>query len=465
MARSSILTPRARHRRWTLRSLATAVAAALIALSGSAALAQEGPFDHLQLELVAEGLTSPVNLVSPPGDDRLFVVDQVGLIHIIDADGNLLPEPFLDARPHLMTFRPGFDERGLLSIAFHPNYERNGRFFVYYNAPLRAGSLAALNNTMTISEFRVSATDPNRADPFSQRRVLEIDDPAFNHNGGQLAFGPDGYLYIAIGDGGQSNDQGPFHPPMGNGQDITTLLGAILRIDVNDDDGRGYAVPADNPFVGGVELANDAEAGIVWSGLASGQGARDEIYVWGLRNPFRFSFDTETGDLWIGDVGQGMYEEHTRVTAPGNLGWRIREAESCFNREVAREPLDECADVGPRGEPLVPPTFFYEHAGGFPETGLGISTTGGFVYRGSAIPGLVGAYVFGDWSNSFQAASGKLFVATEGADGWEIVLDRAMELFVLALGQDGAGELYLLTTENSAPTGETGRVWRIVAGE
>src|SRR5690606_7135450 len=265
--------------RWLpFRTTATAVAALLLVL-GSSALAQEGPFDHLELELVAEGLTSPVNLISPPDDDRRFVVDQIGLIHILDEDGNVLPEPFLDARPHMVAFRPGFDERGLLSVAFHPNYERNGRFFVYYNAPLRPGSLAALNNTMTIAEFRVSSDDPSRADPFSQRKILEIDDPAFNHNGGQIAFGHDGYLYIGIGDGGASNDQGPFHPPMGNGQDITTLLGAVLRIDVNDDDGRGYAVPADNPFVGGVELVNDNDAGINWSGLASGRGAQDEIYV------------------------------------------------------------------------------------------------------------------------------------------------------------------------------------------
>lgn len=465
MARFSIPTTGARQRPWSLRFLATALAAASIFGGSTAVLAQEGPFDHLQLELVAEGFTSPVNLISPPGDDRIFVVDQIGLVHILDAEGNVLPEPFLDVRSRMATFRAGFDERGLLSIAFHPNYDRNGRFFVYYNAPLRAGSLAALNNTMTISEFRVSRTDLNRADPLSERKVLEIDDPAFNHNGGQIAFGPDGYLYIGIGDGGASNDQGPFHPPMGNGQDITTLLGAVLRIDVNDDDGRGYAVPADNPFVGGVELANNNDLGIVWSGLASGNGARDEIYVWGVRNPFRFSFDTETGDLWIGDVGQGMFEEHNRVTGPGNLGWRIREGNSCFNREVSAEPLAECADVGPRGEPLVTPTIVYEHASGHPGTGLGISTTGGYVYRGSAIPELVGAYVFGDWSNSFAAPTGKLFVATEQGGNWEMVLDRALDLYVLALGQDSAGELYLLTTQNSAPQGETGRVWRIVSGQ
>lgn len=443
-----------------------AAAGAALALSvASIGFAQDGPFDHLELELVADGFTSPVDLRQAPGDSsRLFVVDQIGVIHVVEADGNVLPEPFLDVRPLMATPRPGFDERGLLGLAFHPNYERNGRLFVFYNAPLRPGALPAFNNTTHISEFRVSSTDPNRVDPLSERVVLAIDDPAFNHNGGQIAFGHDGYLYIGLGDGGASNDQGPFHPPMGNGQDITTLWGSILRIDVNDDDGRGYAVPADNPFVGGVELANDNDAGIVWSGLASNQGAKDEIYVWGVRNPFRFSFDMETGDLWIGDVGQGMFEEHTRVSAPGNLGWRILEGNSCFNREASAQPLEECADTGPRGEELVPPTIVYEHRGGHPETGLGISTTGGYVYRGSAIPELQGAYVFGDWSNSFAEASGKLFVATDdGSDNWEIVLDRAFDLFVLALGQDHDGEVYLLTQQNSAPQGNTGSVWRIVA--
>jgi len=455
-------SPRSTMRRLPRLGLALVLAAALSA-AGLSAAQDAGPFDHLQLELVAEGFTSPIGLTSPPGDSRRFVADQIGVVRIIDEAGNVHDQPFLDIRDRLVPFRPqGFDERGLLGFAFHPNYERNGRFFVHYSAPLRHGAYASFNHTARISEFRVSSRDPNVIDHASERVILEIDHPAFNHNGGQLAFGPDGYLYIAIGDGGNSNDNGPFAPPMGNAQDVTTLLGNILRIDVNDDDGRGYAVPADNPFVGGVELPEGD--GITWSGLASGNGARDEIYLWGARNPFRFSFDRETGDLWIGDVGQGMYEEHNRVTGPGNLGWRVMEGTSCFNVESNREPLDECASSGVMGEDFIMPVITYGHLVPFPDTGRGISTTGGYVYRGSAIPELVGHYVFGDWSQSFTAPGGKLFVAAPGSDGWEFVLDRTLEAFVISFGQDNDGELYVMTQGGNAPRNETGQVWKIVGG-
>jgi glucose/arabinose dehydrogenase len=447
------------------RSVANActVAFAGIALAAASLVATAGAQNglNLGLELVAEGLTAPVALISPPGDDRRFVVEQTGLVWILGDDGAPLETPFLDVRDRLVQFRAGFDERGLLSLAFHPNYARNGRFFVYYSAPLHANSLAALNHTAHVSEFRVSASDPNRADPLSERVVVAVDQPAFNHNGGKIAFGPDGYLYIGFGDGGNSNDVGPFHPPQGNGQDVTTLLGSILRIDVNDDDGRGYAVPSDNPFVGEVVLPED----FTWSGAASNRGARDEIYVWGVRNPFRFSFDRENGDLWVGDVGQGYMEEHTRVTGPGNLGWRIMEGTTYFNVESTREPLAEGPTTGPMGEELVLPTLTYLHVGTGLEGARGISTTGGYVYRGSAIPELVGHYVFGDWSQSFTAPGGKLFVAAEQGDGtWDFVHDQQLEVFVLAFGEDADGELYVLTTGGNAPQGDTGRIWKIVAG-
>jgi len=442
----------------------TMVAAAALGAASIGAAQDAGPFNHLELELVAGGFTSPIALSSPRGDARRFVADQVGLVHIIDEDGSVHERPFLDIRDRLVPFRPqGFDERGLLGMAFHPNFDRNGRFFVHYSAPLRPGGYASLNHTARISEFRVSRHDANVINHASERVVLEVDHPAFNHNGGQIAFGPDGYLYIGIGDGGNRNDDGPYAPPMGNGQDVTTLLGNILRIDVNDDDGRGYAVPSDNPFVGGVELPEGED--ITWSGLASGNGARDEIYLWGARNPFRFSFDRETGDLWIGDVGQGMYEEHNRVTGPGNLGWRVVEGETCFNVESNREPLEECASTGLMGEDFIMPAIVYGHLGAFPDTGRGISTTGGYVYRGSAIPELVGHYVFGDWSQTFQAPGGKLFVAAPG-DGhsWEFVEERVIDAFVLSFGQDAAGELYMLTQAGNAPREQTGQVWKIVAG-
>jgi len=443
----------ARH---TLRTTTLALSAVLVLGMAHA----QGDFDHLGLELVAEGLTAPVGLMTPPNDERRFVFEQTGLVHILDDDGTPLATPFLDVSDRLVPFRPGFDERGLLGLAFHPDYEQNGRFYVYYSAPLRHGALAALNHTGRVSEIRASEDDPNRADLASERVVLEVDQPAFNHNGGKIAFGPDGYLYIGLGDGGNAHDVGPFHPPQGNGQDVTTLLGAILRIDVDGDDGRGYAVPADNPFVGDIELNED----YTWSGTAGGFGARDEIYLWGARNPFRFSFDRETGDLWIGDVGQGMWEEHNRVDGPGNLGWRIMEGDQWFDHEAPLETSTEGPTTGPNGEDLIMPLIVYGNVSNV-EDGRGISTTGGFVYRGSAIPELQGAYVFGDWSQSFAAPGGKLFVATEGDDGsWDFVLDRQLDHFVLAFGEDLDGELYVLTSDNNAPQGETGRVWKIVGG-
>jgi glucose/arabinose dehydrogenase len=439
-----------------LTALATSVA---LGLAVTATGQPAGDFDHVTLELVTAGLTAPLELTTPPNDERRFVAEQTGLIHILDERGDPLAEPFLDLADRLVAFRPGFDERGLLGLAFHPAYADNGRFFVYYSAPLRQGSLAALNHTARISEFRVSDQNPNLADPESERIVLEVDQPAFNHNGGQLAFGPDGYLYIAFGDGGASRDVGPFHPPKGNAQDITTLLGSILRIDVDADDGRGYAVPDDNPFVADFELDEDR----TWSGTAAGFGARDEIYLWGVRNPFRFSFDRETGDMWIGDVGQGMWEAHHLVTEPGNLGWRIMEGDQWFDPDAPLETAPEGPTTGPHGEALVMPVIVYGNVGNV-EDGRGISTTGGYVYRGSAIPELQGHYVFGDWSQSFTEPGGKLFVAAETADGeWEFVLDRQLDHFVLSLGEDADGELYLLTSESNAPQGDTGRVWRLVS--
>ncbi len=441
------------------KTVLVSVALTAAAAWASTAVAQNDL--NLELELVTEGLTAPVALVTPPDDDRRFVVEQTGLIWILGDDGAPLETPFLDVRDRLVQFRAGFDERGLLGLAFHPDYAENGRFFVYYSAPLHANSLVALNHTSHVSEFHVSDSDPNRADHDSERVVLALDQPAFNHDGGKVAFGPDGYLYIAFGDGGNANDSGPFHPEQGNGQDVTTLLGAILRIDVDGDDGRGYAVPSDNPFVGDVELPDD----YTWSGTASNHGARDEIYIWGVRNPFRFSFDRENGDLWIGDVGQGYMEEHNRVTGPGNLGWRIMEGTTYFNVESNREPLDDGPETGPMGEELVLPVLTYLHMGTELEGARGISTTGGYVYRGSAIPELEGHYVFGDWSESFAEPSGKLFVAAEQDDGtWDFVLDQQLEVFVLAFGEDADGELYVLTTGGNAPQGDTGRIWKIVAG-
>jgi len=410
------------------------------------------------LRAVAEGLTSPLGMAVPnDGTGRLFVVDQVGRIYVLNSDDTLRPAPFLDIADRMpslgIDFGGGFvfDERGLLSLAFHPQYASNGRFFVYYNAPKRPDDPVDADSRVRLSEFHVSASDPNQADPANERILLEVVKPQFNHNGGQLAFGPDGLLYVGIGDGGAGNDVGFGHnPEIGNGQDRSTLLGKILRVDV--DGGAPYAIPSDNPFV-------------------NTQGVRPEIWAFGFRNPWRFSFDASGARrLFVADVGQELFEEVNIVERGGNCGWRIREGAHCFDPDNPTTSPDNCASVGSGGEPLIEPIIEYPQVEPDGRTN-GIAVIGGFVYRGNAIPGLAGDYVFGDFSTSFGAADGSFFAAQESPDGtWQrrelIIADRPsnrIDRFVLSLGQDGNGELYVLTTGNLAPTGRTGQVHRIVA--
>jgi hypothetical protein len=303
-----------------------------------------------------------------------------------------------------------FDERGLLGLAFHPNYAQNGRFFVYYSAPLREGAPAGFDHTSHISEFRVSG-DPNVADPASERILLQVDQPQFNHDGGTVAFGPDGFLYISLGDGGGADDVGLGHVEDwyeanagGNGQDIQqNLLGSILRVDI--DAGAPYGIPADNPF-----------AGI--PGCADGC---DEIFAYGFRNPYRFSFDLG-GDhrLFAGDAGQNLWEEVSIVDKGGNYGWNVKEGTHCFDTENPDVSPPECPDtVGgghPRaGDPLIDPVI--EYANHHQPGGLGAVVVGGFVYRGTVLRQLSGRYVFGDWSREFEEPDGTLFVASPRKKG------------------------------------------------
>jgi glucose/arabinose dehydrogenase len=405
------------------------------------------------LHLLAEGLTSPVSLVEAPDDSgRLFIVDQAGQVRILGPDDTLLDEPFLDVQDRMVTLMPGFDERGLLGLAFHPDYASNGRFFVYYSAPLRPSAPDGWNHTSHISEFVVS-DDPDQADIDSERIVLQVDQPQFNHNAGMLAFGPaDGYLYIALGDGGGANDVGLGHTEnLGNGQDATNLLGSILRIDV--DAGDPYAIPADNPFVGTV--------------------ARDEIFAYGLRNPFRISFDMGGAhDLFVADVGQNLWEEVNIVTSGGNYGWNIKEGTHCFDPDNPNVPPAECPDTGPLfGDPLIDPVIEYANSRVQPDIGLGIAVIGGYVYRGNVLPQFRGRYIFGDWSTSFGQPDGSLFVARERRDRlWQIhpihittTDDGDLGHYLLGFGQDSAGEVYLLTSDNAGPTGETGKVYKLIS--
>lgn len=406
--------------------------------------------NSIRVRLVAEGFTAPLGLIPvEDGTGRLFVVDQVGTISILTRDGKVLAEPFLDLRERMVNLNPAFDERGLLGLAFHPAFKQNGRFFVYYSAPLRQGGPAGWDHTSHISEFKVMPSDPDKADAGSERRVLQVDQPQANHNAGQIAFGPDGLLYIPLGDGGGAHDTGFGHSPGGNGQDINTLLGKILRIDV--DGAMPYGIPPDNPFVG--------------------TAGRDEIYALGLRNPFRISFDAGgSRELFVGDVGQRQWEEVNVVTKGGNYGWNLKEGAHFFDPDnPAQSPLSG-PDVDARGQPLIDPIIEYSNANA--PGGIGMAVIGGFIYRGTALPALAGQYVFGDYGVTRARPSGIIFAAVRPAAPGQMwpsrelkVTDHAsgrIDSFIRSFGQDLDKELYVLSADNPGPSGKTGKVFKIV---
>jgi glucose/arabinose dehydrogenase len=302
--------------------------------------------------------------------------------------------------------------------------------------------------TNVVAEYTVSADDPGRADPTSERIITAIDWPQFNHNGHWLGFGGDGYLYISTGDGGYANDWGIGHNVTeGNGQDLTTLKGKILRVDVDrQENGKNYAIPADNPFV------DDREA-------------EPEIYAYGLRNPWRCSFDMADGSTLIcGDVGQNSYEEVSVIGAGDNLGWRRMEGYHCFEYTA---PDDHPADCDNEG--LVLPILEHENCTARPTGCMGISVTGGYVYRGQHAD-WNGKYIYGDWSKSFAAMDGQIFIATKGGDGnWSMELATSdmdgNKPYVLAFGQDADGEVYALTSITTGPVGGLDTIYRIVPAD
>lgn len=384
-------------------------------------------------ELVADGFVAPVGLEQPAGDDRLFVLDQPGTIHVVPPDGD--PAVYLDLRDRVVDVS-GYDERGLLGLAFHPDFRENGRFFARYSAPPREETPDGFDHTGVLAEF-VADPDADAAPRDSERTLLEVPEPQSNHNGGPIVFGPDGYLYVGLGDGGAANDEGAGHVedwyvpnPGGNGQDVTeNLLGSVLRIDVDSTaDDRPYGIPDDNPLVGREGL--------------------DEHYAWGLRNPWRMSFDDET--LYVADVGQNEWEEVNVVEAGGNYGWNVREGAHCFR-------TDDCPTQTPDGDPLVDPVLEYPHDDA-PVSGVAI--VGGYVARDGALPGFDGHYVFADWRSQ-----GRLFAAdtTQDApwDPWVVDVDGSMGPFVLAFGRDDGGDLYVCTSEATGVDGETGAVYRL----
>ena len=398
------------------------------------------------LELVADGLTHPVSFAAPnDGTKRRFIVMP---------DGTLQEEPFLDLQDKIVPLVDVFDERGLLGLAFHPDYKTNGRFYVYYSARMRRNTIRAFrlhgNHTAHLSEFKVSKDDPNQANPISERILLQIDQPQFNHNGGALVFGPDGYLYLGLGDGGFANDQAILHSPDGNAQDPSTLLGKILRIDVNN--GDPYAIPADNPFVGKA-------------------GVREEIYASGFRNPWRMSFDAG-GQLGLiaADVGQNSWEEVDVVVKGGNYGWNRKEGTHCFDPSKPNDHPAQCPDSF-NGAKLLDPVLEYPNLRA-KSNGVGISVTGGYIYRGKALPAFTGAYVFGDWSHQFPKPDGTLYLGKPAAQAgtmWSMEEIKVagkpngrLGMYVLAFGEDDDRELYVLTSVTTGPSSSRDQVYKLV---
>lgn len=445
-------------RRMITGTLPAALAGMLLLFQGCKKHDDKPP-KALTLELIADNLVSPLGMVEAPDNtNRLFILDQVGKVWIVDAGGNRLPAPFIDVSSKLVPLNAGYDERGLLGFAFHPDYKTNGRFFIYYNLPPRPGGPqegSSWNNLSRISEFRVSA-DPGMADMSSEKVLLEVDDPQSNHNGGTLAFGPDGYLYIAIGDGGAANDVAPGHVTDwytvnagGNGQDVeANLFGDILRIDVNT--GDPYGIPADNPFVG--------------------TPARDEIYAYGFRNPYRFSFDMG-GNHWLyaGDAGQALYEEIDVVTKGGNYGWNVKEGTHCFDAANNTVELPACPAVDVLGKNLIDPVIEMNNSAN-PKGGRATTIIGGNVYRGHDIPELKGMYLFGTFSQPGNVPNGELFVARPRAGNglWsfeEVPLkDHPADIgyYLKGFGQDQEGEVYLTVSSLAGPSGATGKVFKLV---
>ncbi len=429
--------------------IGAAIAAAAVFGASSAPALAAGP--KIKLEKFVSGINAPLAMVQPPGDNRMFAIEQWGRVRIIEG-GKLLPTPLLDIRSKIVKQHPDFDERGLLGIALHPKFKENGKFYVSYSAHLDFGpnldQMLWYDHTNVVEEYTISSHDPNVADPSSARRILSTPWPQFNHNGHWIGFGPDGKLYISMGDGGYANDWGIGHNVTeGNGQDKAAMHGKILRIDVDArSPGKAYGIPPDNPFV------ND-------------RNAKPEIWALGLRNPWRCSFDTGSGDLFCGDVQQNSFEEVSIITKGGNYGWRRMEASHCFDYTKPDNHPPSCDKTG-----LTEPILEYKNCTAQPNGCMGISVTGGYVYRGAA-EALKGKYIFGDWSKSFAEMDGQIFIATKGGDGkWtmevaEVETMDGKKPYVLAFAQDNAGEVYALTSVTTGPNGSLDTIYKIVPAQ
>jgi glucose/arabinose dehydrogenase len=407
----------------------------LLVLLAVSAAAQSLPKIELRPAFTNLQIDRPVWMSeAPDGSGRLFFVAQSGKILIVKkgSDGSDAKEFFNieDRHPYFQ------NEDGLLSMAFHPGFKTNGMFYVYYNQENPANQNLKPQNypfRSVISEFKVSAADPDKADMASERILLEVPQPFWNHKGGELVFGPDGYLYLGLGDGGLGGD------PFGSGQNTATLLAKMLRIDVNTRGGSigallaqlfappqaqlAYGIPSDNPFAATPELSR--------------YGVRQEIFAYGLRNPWRYSFDRQTGDLWVGDVGQDLWEEVDLVTNGGNYGWSVREGAHHFK-------------PGPVGAQYAEPVMEYTHRpnlqpeGLFPDHSIGLCVIGGYVYRGKKYPSLDGVYIYGD------ASLGTIWGFRYDRDAHKVTAEDTLlnqKKNINSFAEDADGELYVLTLD------------------
>ena len=443
----------------TLLKLVLAFVGSVALFAGSAVQAQS-----LRLQLLAQDLTAPIHLEElPDGTGRMLIVQQDGLVKVMAPDGKVLPEPFLDLRSRMFPVANDFEERGLLGFALHPQHARNGRFFVTYSAPLRDVAPQNWNHTRRISEFTTKPGSVVPVDINTERVLIAQDWPSRKHNGGGLAFGPDGMLFIGMGDSGASHGFGKsviweaFNVPADGliwdqlAQDRHSLYGKILRIDV-DHGFPSYAIPHGNP-------------------MNASQG-RPEIWAWGFRNPYRMAFDHDgSGDLYVTAIAETLWEAAYRVRRPGNFGWPLMEASHCVDRLAPRKPPAQCPRQGSAGEPLQMPVVEYANMQvNHPDStlgvkGVGTALTGVRMYRGAGIPSLQGKLVIADWSASFKQASGQLFIATplpQSDKLWPMEKAAQLESRIISLAEDRSGEIYVLTHEGMGPFGNTGKIYRVV---
>ncbi len=396
----------------------------------------------VELDPLVEGLVSPLGLQDPhDGTGRLFVFDQTGLVWIVE-NGNLRSEPLMDVSGRLVSFNPGFDERGLIGFALHPGFPEIPRVYTHTSEPVAGDAdftvpnpnQQSMNHQTVIAEWELDPADPNRIAPESRRELMRIDQPQSNHNGGTLAFGPEGYLYLSLGDGGGSDDTGFGRGPAGNSQDLGIIHGGVLRIDPDGDDSANgqYGIPEDNPFLDVPD-------------------ALDEFYAYGLRNPFIFSFDQQTGRMFIGDAGQNDIEAIYLGESGANYGWRLTEGSFFFDPESS--PKIVTLPIAPLPDDLVNPIAEY------PIPREGSVVIGGYVYRGESQPDLDGRYIFGDWT-------GRIFFLDEGNRIRELVIgreDRELGMRITGFGRDASGNVYVLGSDTVGPTGDSGRVYRLAS--